>query len=110
MNEEGKYICDGSFFSKQFLHALLLINLYVLLCTSYSLLSHSAVVARELGLPTIVGVSGGLMKRLKVKISITFCVCHFVFQLQSGMKVHLDAGKVCMVLLDWCKLMSYREN
>ncbi|XP_065909543.1 rifampicin phosphotransferase-like isoform X2 [Dysidea avara] len=41
-----------------------------------SLLSHSAVVARELGLPTIVGVSGGLMKRLK-----------------SGMKVHLDAGK-----------------
>jgi len=30
-----------------------------------SLLSHSAVVARELGLPTIVGVSGGLMKRLK---------------------------------------------
>jgi len=31
-----------------------------------SLLSHSAVVARELGLPTIVGVSGGLMKRLKV--------------------------------------------
>ena len=31
-----------------------------------SLLSHSAVVARELGLPTVVGVSGGLMKRLKV--------------------------------------------
>jgi phosphohistidine swiveling domain-containing protein len=30
-----------------------------------SLLSHSAVVARELGLPTIVGVSGGLMKKLK---------------------------------------------
>lgn len=30
-----------------------------------SLLSHSAVVARELGLPTIVGVSGGLMTKLK---------------------------------------------
>ncbi len=30
-----------------------------------SLLSHSAVVARELGLPTIVGISGGLMERLK---------------------------------------------
>ncbi len=30
-----------------------------------SLLSHSAVVARELGLPTIVGVSGGLLERLK---------------------------------------------
>ena len=29
-----------------------------------SLLSHSAVVARELGLPTIVGISGGLMERL----------------------------------------------
>ena len=41
-----------------------------------SLLSHSAVVARELGLPTIVGVSGGLMKRLR-----------------TGMKVHVDAGK-----------------
>ena len=33
-------------------------------------------VARELGLPTIVGVSGGLMKRLK-----------------TGMRVHVDAGK-----------------
>ena len=33
-------------------------------------------VARELGLPTIVGVSGGLMKRLK-----------------TGTKVHVDAGK-----------------
>jgi pyruvate,water dikinase len=30
-----------------------------------SLLSHSAVVAREFGIPTIVGVSGGLMSRLK---------------------------------------------
>lgn len=29
-----------------------------------SLLSHSAVVARELGLPTIVGISGGLMQKL----------------------------------------------
>ena len=34
------------------------------------------VVARELGLPTIVGVSGGLMKRLK-----------------TGMRVRVDAGK-----------------
>ena len=41
-----------------------------------SLLSHSAVVARELGLPTIVGVDGGLMERL-----------------QTGMKVKVDAGK-----------------
>lgn len=41
-----------------------------------SLLSHSAVVARELGLPTIVGVNGGLMTRLK-----------------TGMKVRVDAGK-----------------
>lgn len=41
-----------------------------------SLLSHSAVVARELGLPTIVGVSGGLMTRLK-----------------TGMRVRVDAGK-----------------
>jgi pyruvate,water dikinase len=41
-----------------------------------SLLSHSAVVARELGLPTIVGVSGGLVKKLK-----------------TGMKVRVDAGK-----------------
>lgn len=41
-----------------------------------SLLSHSAVVARELGLPTIVGISGGLMKKLK-----------------TGMKVRVDAGR-----------------
>jgi phosphohistidine swiveling domain-containing protein len=41
-----------------------------------SLLSHSAVVARELGLPTIVGISGGLMTRLR-----------------SGQKVRIDAGK-----------------
>jgi pyruvate,water dikinase len=41
------------------------------------------VVARELGLPTIVGVSGGLMKRLK-----------------TGMKVHLDARKGCVTILD----------
>lgn len=40
-----------------------------------SLLSHSAVVARELGLPTIVGISGGLMKRLK-----------------TGMRVRIDAS------------------
>ena len=48
-----------------------------------SLLSHSAVVARELGLPTIVGVSGGLMKRLK-----------------SGMRVQLDAGKGRVTILE----------
>jgi phosphohistidine swiveling domain-containing protein len=41
-----------------------------------SLLSHSAVVARELGIPTIVGVHGGLMKKLK-----------------TGMRVRMDAGK-----------------
>lgn len=41
-----------------------------------SLLSHSAVVARELGLPTIVGVQGGLMTRL-----------------QTGMRVRVDAGR-----------------
>ncbi|NBW80871.1 phosphoenolpyruvate synthase [bacterium] len=41
-----------------------------------SLLSHSAVVARELGLPTIVGVRGGLVSRLK-----------------SGMRVRMDAGR-----------------
>jgi pyruvate,water dikinase len=41
-----------------------------------SLLSHSAVVARELGLPTIVGISGGLMKRLK-----------------TGQRVRMDGGK-----------------
>ncbi len=40
-----------------------------------SLLSHSAVVARELGLPTIVGINGGLMNRLK-----------------SGDLVRVDAG------------------
>lgn len=39
-------------------------------------------VARELGLPTIVGVSGGLMKRLK-----------------TGMRVHLDAGKGRVTIL-----------
>lgn len=41
-----------------------------------SLLSHSAVVARELGLPTIVGVNGSL-----------------VSMVSSGMKVRIDAGK-----------------
>ena len=40
-------------------------------------------VARELGLPTVVGVSGGLMKRLK-----------------TGMRVHLDAGKGRVTILD----------
>ena len=53
-------------------------------CFSYcSLLSHSAVVARELGLPTVVGVSGGLMKRLK-----------------TGMRVLLDAGMGRVTILD----------
>ncbi|XP_065174718.1 rifampicin phosphotransferase-like [Sycon ciliatum] len=47
-----------------------------------SLLSHSAVVARELGLPTIVGVSN-LMKNLK-----------------TGMRVRLDAGKGELRVLD----------
>ena len=41
-----------------------------------SLLSHSAVVARELGLPTVVGISGGLMLKLK-----------------TGMRVRVDAGR-----------------
>ena len=41
-----------------------------------SLLSHSAVVARELGLPTIVGVNGSL-----------------VSMVSTGMKVRIDAGK-----------------
>ena len=41
-----------------------------------SLLSHSAVVARELGLPTIVGISGGLMSKLK-----------------NGQRVRMDAAK-----------------
>ncbi|XP_065843613.1 rifampicin phosphotransferase-like [Oscarella lobularis] len=48
-----------------------------------SLLSHSAVVARELGLPTVVGVSGGLMKRLK-----------------TGMTVHVDARKGKITILE----------
>ncbi|KAG0309107.1 hypothetical protein BGZ98_005219 [Dissophora globulifera] len=48
-----------------------------------SLLSHSAVVARELGLPTIVGISGGLMKRLK-----------------TGMRIRMDAGKGKVYILD----------
>ncbi|MBU6376005.1 MAG: phosphoenolpyruvate synthase, partial [Bdellovibrionales bacterium] len=48
-----------------------------------SLLSHSAVVARELGLPTVVGVKGGLMSKLK-----------------TGMRVRLDAGKGEVRILD----------
>ncbi|MGH7339693.1 MAG: PEP-utilizing enzyme [Candidatus Rokuibacteriota bacterium] len=39
------------------------------------MLSHSAVVARELGLPTIVGISGGLLQKLA-----------------SGSRVRMDAG------------------
>jgi pyruvate,water dikinase len=41
-----------------------------------SLLSHSAVVARELGLPTIVGISGGLLQKL-----------------ENGFRVRMDAGR-----------------
>ena len=41
-----------------------------------SLLSHSAVIARELGIPTIVGVNGKPMQRL-----------------QTGQRVRMDAGK-----------------
>ena len=48
-----------------------------------SLLSHSAVVARELGLPTIVGVTGGLTQKL-----------------QTGMKVRMDAGSGIIEILD----------
>ncbi|KAL1505051.1 hypothetical protein AB1Y20_008811 [Prymnesium parvum] len=47
-----------------------------------SLLSHSAVVAREVGLPTIVSISGGLTKRLK-----------------TGMKVRMDGGKGTVTIL-----------
>ena len=47
-----------------------------------SLLSHSAVVARELGLPTIVGVKGGLLERLK-----------------TGMTVRVDAGKGTVTII-----------
>jgi pyruvate,water dikinase len=48
-----------------------------------SLLSHSAVVARELGLPTIVGVRGGLVSRLK-----------------TGMRVRMDAGRGEILILN----------
>ncbi len=48
-----------------------------------SLLSHSAVVARELGIPTIVGIHGGLMKKLK-----------------TGMRVRMDASKGEIKILD----------
>lgn len=48
-----------------------------------SLLSHSAVVARELGLPTIVGISGGLLKRLK-----------------TGQRVRMDATRGVVTILD----------
>ncbi|NRA46300.1 MAG: hypothetical protein HRU09_15210, partial [Oligoflexales bacterium] len=41
-----------------------------------TLLSHSAVVARELGLPTIVGVNGSLVNSVS-----------------TGMRVRVDAGK-----------------
>jgi rifampicin phosphotransferase len=41
-----------------------------------SLLSHSAVVAREMGIPTIVGIRGGLMDKLK-----------------TGQKIRMDASK-----------------
>ena len=48
-----------------------------------SLLSHSAVVARELGIPTIVGITGGLTTKL-----------------QTGMKVRMDASKGSIEILD----------
>ncbi|KAF9359833.1 hypothetical protein BGX26_011301 [Mortierella sp. AD094] len=57
-----------------------------------SLLSHSAVVARELGLPTIVGISGGLMKRLK-----------------TGMRIKMDAGKGRVYILDELEALE-KEN
>lgn len=41
-----------------------------------SLLSHSAIVAREFGVPTIVGVTGGMMKRLR-----------------TGQRLRVDGGK-----------------
>jgi pyruvate,water dikinase len=47
-----------------------------------SLLSHSAIVARELGIPTIVGITG-LMKKLK-----------------TGMRVRLDAAKGSITILE----------
>ncbi len=47
-----------------------------------SLLSHSAVVARELGLPTVIGINGGLMKKLK-----------------TGDRVRIDAGKGVVTIL-----------
>lgn len=47
-----------------------------------SLLSHSAVVARELGLPTIVGINGGLMQKLR-----------------TGDRVHMDAGRGLVCIL-----------
>lgn len=51
----------------------------------FSLLSHSAVVARELGLPTIVGVSGGLMRKLKVIIIIIIInQCRFVTKINAN--------------------------
>ena len=48
-----------------------------------SLLSHSAIVARELGIPTIVGITGGMMKKLK-----------------TGMRVRVDAAKGEIKILD----------
>lgn len=67
-------MCSGLVIERGRSVLVILISIFDL---SLSLLSHSAVVARELGLPTIVGVSGGLMKRL-----------------ETGMRVHMDAGKV----------------
>ncbi|KAF9906686.1 hypothetical protein BX616_000648, partial [Lobosporangium transversale] len=57
-----------------------------------SLLSHSAVVARELGLPTIVGISGGLMKRLK-----------------TGMRIKMDASKGKVYILDELEALEGRK-
>ena len=74
-------IDDKTFFERLALTCFLLPSLPPCL-PPCSLLSHSTVVARELGLPTIVGVSGGLMKRLK-----------------TGMRVHVDAGKGRLTIL-----------
>jgi rifampicin phosphotransferase len=58
-----------------------------------SLLSHSAVVARELGLPTIVSISGGLTRRLK-----------------TGMRVRMDAEQGEIRILDAADTTASKEG
>ncbi|MHC1743408.1 MAG: PEP/pyruvate-binding domain-containing protein [Syntrophobacteraceae bacterium] len=58
-----------------------------------SLLSHSAVVARELGIPTIVSISGGLTRRLK-----------------TGMRVRMDAGLGEICILDDASPKASKEG